>query len=59
MIVCSGAHQQYFAGVGLLLAQLLSQKLRQQNLRRASKISDVPGKIIIPNDFFDMPRKKA
>jgi hypothetical protein len=37
--VFSGARQQNFAGVGsLLLARLLPQKLRQQNLRRASKI---------------------
>jgi hypothetical protein len=42
--VFSGAHQQNFAGASLLLAQLLPQKPRQQNLRCASKISDAPAK---------------
>ncbi len=39
-----GTRQQNFAGAGLLLAQLLPQKPRQQNSRCASKISDVPAK---------------
>jgi hypothetical protein len=34
----SGASQQNFAGVSLLLVQLLPQKLHQQNLRYASNI---------------------
>ncbi len=42
--VFSGAHQQNFAGASLLLVQLLPQKPHQQNLRCASKISDVPAK---------------
>jgi hypothetical protein len=45
-------------GTGLLLARLLPQKPRQQNLRCASKISDAPAKSLCnPNDF-DMPCKK-
>jgi hypothetical protein len=40
----SGARQQIFAGTGDLLAQLLPQKLRQQNFRCTSKISDTPVK---------------
>jgi hypothetical protein len=40
--VFSGARQQNFAGASLLLARLLPQKRRQQNLRCASKISDMP-----------------
>ncbi len=55
--VISGARQQNFAGAGLLLVQLLPQKLRQQNLRCASKNSDAPAKIINLN-AFDMPSKK-
>jgi hypothetical protein len=55
--VFSGAHQQIFAGASYLLAQLLPQKPRQQNLRCASKISDASAKIINPTDF-DMPSKK-
>jgi hypothetical protein len=50
--VLAGIRQHNFAGAGLLLAGLLSQKLRQQNFRCASKISDAPGKIINPNDFL-------
>jgi hypothetical protein len=36
--VFSGVRQQIFAGAGHLLAQLLPQKLHQQNLRLTSKI---------------------
>jgi hypothetical protein len=56
--IFSGAHQRNFAGACLFLAQLLPQKPHQQNLTCASKISDMPAKIINPNDF-DMPPKKA
>jgi hypothetical protein len=43
-MVFSGALQRNFAGASLLLARLLPEKPRQQNLRCASKISDVPAK---------------
>jgi hypothetical protein len=42
--IFSGAHQQNFAGASILLARLLPQNPRQQNLRCASKISDAPAK---------------
>jgi hypothetical protein len=42
--VFSVSRQQNFAGAGQLLVRLLPQKLRQQNLRCASKIKDAPAK---------------
>jgi hypothetical protein len=43
-MVFSVTHQQNFAGAGLLLARLLTQKPRQQNLICASKILDALAK---------------
>jgi hypothetical protein len=43
-VLFSGVRQQNFAGVGLLLVQLLPQKPCAQNLRCTSKISDVAAK---------------
>jgi hypothetical protein len=42
VMVFSGTRQPNFAGASVLLAQLLPQKPRQQNLRCVSKISDAP-----------------
>jgi hypothetical protein len=56
--VFPGTSQQNFAGTGLLLARLLSQKPCQQNLRCANKFSDAPAKSLTLMIFFDLPRKK-
>jgi hypothetical protein len=46
--------QQNFAGAGLLLAQLLPQKLCKQNLRCASQIFRQASKFINPNVIIKM-----